>query len=161
VAVRNVFTIRKIGAIGLILCTAGVAACGSDDPDEPVPPETEVLADAPAPATPEPALGGASIVGSGNVGGNVIDPQPWPIDGIAIAESFPEQLIVSFTAGDPECTAAAATATSTADAVVVALEVGITEDALARSCRADDFEQTVSIALDEGLSGRDVVASGG
>jgi hypothetical protein len=38
--------------------------------------------------------------------------------------------------------------------VIVTLQVGITEDALSRSCLAGDFEHTLSIALVAGLDGR-------
>ncbi len=122
----------------MIAGPCGLAACGSDEPGTQLPPP----------------------LGTGNVGGPVVAPKPHPIDDIAIAESYPEQLMVRFTNGDPNCTAADATATATGSTVIVTLEVGITEDALSRSCLAgDDFEQTVSIALDVGLDGREVIAA--
>ena len=55
--------------------------------------------------------------------------------------------------------AADATATVSGSTVVVRLEVGITEDALSRSCVAGDFEQTVSVPLEVGLDGREVVVA--
>lgn len=151
----------------VVLATVGVAACGSDDPDEPEPTVTDAASDVSAPSDADPtattgspppsadAAGG--VIGTGNVGGPVVDAQPHPIDGIDIAESYPEQLIVRFTSGDPNCTAADATASVDGDRVVVSLVVGITEDALTRSCLAGDVEQSVTISLDEGLDGRDVV----
>ena len=157
---RIVAALLTVGAITL-------AACGSDDSGAELPPVTDS-------ATAEPDAGAADqgdaddggsdaappegeVIGSGNVGGTVVDPKPHPIDDIAIAESYPEQLMVRFTSGDPNCTAADATATVTGATVVVTLEVGITEDALSRSCVAGDFEQTVSIPLQVGLDGRDVI----
>ena len=67
--------------------------------------------------------------------------------------------MVRFTSGDPNCTAADATATVSGSTVVVTLEVGITADALSRSCVAGDFEQTVSVPLEVGLDGREVVVA--
>lgn len=134
-----------------------VSACGSDEASDQPPSASDVVR---APA-PSPTDDSGSVIGTGNLGGTVVDPQPYPIDGIDIAESFPEQLMVRFTSGDPNCTAATATATASGDTVLVSLAVGITEDALAKSCVADEFEQVVSIGLDEGLDGRQVVAADG
>ena len=151
-------SVRTLVATAVTACAVGLAACGSDDPDEPPPPATDAVADGPSPTTPAPSdtSDGGGVIGSANVGGTVVDPQPWPIDAIDVAESVPEQLMVRFTAGDPQCTAATGSAIAVGDSVLVMLEVGITEDAMARSCRAGAFEQTLPIALDEGLDGRDV-----
>lgn len=97
------------------------------------------------------------ILGSSNMGGEIVDPKSHAIDEIMIAESYPEQLIVAFTAGDAPCLAATATALAAGDEVRVSLEVGITTDALVRSCRAGQFPHTLSIALEQGLDGRTVV----
>ena len=160
-----------VGALAVVAAvTIGLAACGSDDGGTqlPPPPDTGVPASDPAAPTSDdrpaasdvPAGQSDQVLGTGNVGGTVVDPKPHPIDGIDIAESYPEQLMVRFTNGDPNCTAADATATATGSTVIVTLEVGITEDALSRSCLAgDDFEQTVSIALEAGLDGREVFAA--
>lgn len=147
----------------------GLAACGSEDSGTQLPPPLDTggapsIPDAPNPvpdpAADPPAGQSDQVLGTGNVGGTVVDPKPHPIDGIDIAESYPEQLMVRFTSGDPNCTAADATATATGSTVIVTLEVGITEDALSRSCVAgDDFEQIVSIALDAGFDGREVIAA--
>ena len=165
---------RPFGAL-LVIGVLGLAACGSDDsgeqlsppldtgdahsvpePDAALDPDTD-----PGPDSGSDTLPGQSgqVLGMGNVGGTVVDPQPYPIDAIAIAESYPEQLMIRFTSGDPNCTAADAVATATGSTVIVTLWVGITEDALGRSCLADDFEQTVAIALDAGLDGREVIAA--
>jgi len=156
----------------VILTALGLAACGSDDAGEQLPPPLDTGVSVTAPGDPEPDQGPGTdsgsdvppaqsdrILGTGNLGGTVVDPQPHPIDDIAIAESYPEQLVVGFTSGDPNCTAADATATATGSTVIVTLQVGITEDALSRSCQAGDFEQTVTIALDAGLDGREVIAA--
>ncbi len=160
-----------MGALAVAAAVAiGLAACGSDESGTRLPPPLDTGAPASDPAVPSsddppaasdaPAGQSDQVLGAGNVGGTVVDPKPHPIDGIDIAESYPEQLMVRFTSGDPNCTAADATATATGSSVIVTLEVGITEDALSRSCLAgDDFEQTVSIALDAGLDGREVIAA--
>jgi hypothetical protein len=158
---------RPFGAL-MIVGALGLVACGSDDSGEQLPPpletgETPSVSAVPdsgsAPDTNSPAAQSDQVLGTGNVGGTVVDPKPHPIDGIDIAESYPEQLMVRFTGGDSNCTAADAVATATGSTVIVTLEVGITEDALSRSCQAGDFEQTVSIALDAGLDGREVFAA--
>lgn len=165
-------------AVPLVAALTFAAACGSDDagsgavpdgtelpsPDDAVtnPPATDVPAtDAPGADDGAGDAPQGDLIGSSNIGGPVIDPQLHPIDSIAIAESYPEQLMITFTAGDPNCTAADARAIGRDTDVVVELLVGITEDAMSKSCVAgDDFEQTISIALTEGLDGRDVVAAG-
>ena len=103
------------------------------------------------------ADGDGELIGSANMGGRVVDPKPSVIDGIAIAESYPEQILVEFTAGAEGCTAANASAWAMDDQVVITLEVGITADALTKSCLAGEFVHTLNIPLDEGLDGRDVV----
>lgn len=162
----NPNSIVRRSAVALALLTgAALVSCGSDETGEQLPAVTD--ADDAAGEEPAPGSAGEStppseagpVIGTGNVGGTVVDPRPHPIDGIDIAESSPEQLVVRFTSGDPNCTAADATAVSDGDRVVVSLLVGITEDALARSCLACDVEQSVTIALDEGLDGRDVVTA--
>ena len=155
-------TSRRFGAV-LFIGVLGLAACGSDDSGKQLPPPLDTAVapsiSGPAPDTDTPPDQSDQILGTGNVGGTVVDPQPHPIDDIAIAESYPEQLMVRFTSGDPNCTAADAAATATGSTVIVTLRVGITEDALRRSCLAGDFEQTVMIALDAGLDGREVIAA--
>jgi len=171
--VRAVITRLAPGLLCLGLL--GAAACGSDDDAIQLPPVDDPIEEPTAdpltsepdagqpPASEAPAEGDVpadrEVLGTGNVGGTVVDPQPHPIDDIAIAESYPEQLMVRFTSGDPNCTAADATATASGSTVTVTLQVGITEDALTRSCVAGDFEQTVLIPLKVGLDGRDVVAA--
>ncbi len=146
-------------------------ACGSGSDPDPIsgadvtlPPDTSEPTGGQPPDADLPAgvaFGDVegTLIGSSNIGGEVVDPQPTEILDILIAESFPEQLVVSFTAGAPECMAANAQAIATDTQVIVMLEVGITTDALTRSCLAGEFEHTISIALTEGLNGREVVAA--
>ncbi len=144
-----------------------MAACGSDD-DTPInatddadPTTTEVPSDDGTSSDEAPSgddgAGDGAVIGEANLNGEVVDPQPHPIDEIVIAESYPEQLGITFTAGDPNCLAADATAEVVGDEVVVTLLVGITTDALTRSCLADQVQHTISIPLTEGLDGRTVV----
>lgn len=107
----------------------------------------------------QPTTDGGVIIGRGNVGGSVVDPQAYEIVDIVIAESDPEQLNVGFTAGDPNCLAANAIAEVVGEEVIVTLYVGITTDALTKSCLADTFEHVVTVPLTEGLDGRSVVTA--
>ncbi len=127
----------------------------TDDPSNGGPAEEPIDSDLPAPTPVAPPDG--RLIGSTNVGGDIVDPKPTSIDSIAILESYPEQIAVEFTAGDAACTAATAQAFGTDMDVIITLEVGITTDALSRSCLAGQFPQSIIIALDEGLDGRDVV----
>ncbi len=174
------------GVLLLVAALAVLAACGGEKLDssltDPDPEETLVNDNAPssgsndaidqndtidedaasnAPAdtqvaTAEPEQG-ETVVGSSNMGGEIVDPKPHLIDDIAIAESYPEQLIISFTAGDEPCVAATATALASESQVRVVLEAGITTDALVKSCLAGHFPHTLTIALAEGLDGRELV----
>ena len=65
------------------------------------------------------------------------------------------ELWVRFIGGDPNCTAASAILlTETPDLVEVELQVGITEDALSRSCVADEFALRVELQLSESATGK-------
>ena len=65
------------------------------------------------------------------------------------------ELWVRFIGGDPNCTAAQATViTETPEAVQVELFVGITEDALARSCVTGEFNLRVDVPLNESAAGK-------
>ncbi len=165
---------RYLAVCATAAISLAMSACGSDEgvgesnsvpADDSLPPVTSGTdADADTDGDTDTDVDAGTdadlaVIGTGNLGDEVVDPKPYAIDDIAILESFPEQLAVTFTAGDPNCTAVDATARASADSdVQVSIEVGITADALTRSCVAgNDFEQTVIIALDEGLDGRDVV----
>ena len=64
---------------------------------------------------------------------------------------------VRFVGGDPNCTAASATLlTETPDALAIELLVGITQDALARSCMAGEFNLRVDVALNESGEGKSI-----
>ena len=157
---------RRSISVAVVVGALALSACGSDDGTQ-LPPPLDTGGATTAPEDPDPADSdpdaptgdSEQVLGTANIGGPVVDPQPHAIDDIAIAESYPEQLMVTFTSGDPNCTAADATATATGSKVIVTLEVGITEDALQRSCEAGEFTQTISIALESGLDGREVIAA--
>ena len=101
--------------------------------------------------------GNGTIIGTANIGGEIVDPKPHKILSFEIAESYPEQIGVLFEAGAEACLAATATATASDDQVIISLETGITADALTKSCVAGIFDHRLSIALEEGLDGREVV----
>jgi hypothetical protein len=151
------------------------AACGSDETtvsSEGPDPDTSVSApadgdgdatidapgddatDAPEPA---PAVADGAVLGSANMGGEIVDPARHAIDELLIMESYPEQLNVSFTAGAEPCLAATATATGTDTQIIVTLDVGITTDALTKSCIAVQEQHSLTIALSEGIDGREIV----
>jgi hypothetical protein len=143
-----------VAAIGLAF---GTASCGSDEPAASSLPEPADTA-AEQPIDAEVPADAGTVIGTANLNGTVVDPQPHPIDGFVIAESYPEQIQITFTGGDANCTAADARAVADGDIVRIELEVGITEDALTRSCVAAEFIHTMNIALTEGLDGRTVSA---
>lgn len=159
-------SLKILATIAVVVLVA--AACGAEDntistsPDE-VPsepsddPPAEEPVDSDLPAATPGASSEGELIGTTNVGGEIVDPKPTTIDSIAILESYPEQIAVEFTAGDPACTAATAQAFGTETDVIITLEVGITTDALSRSCVAGQVPHSITIALDEGLDGRDVV----
>jgi hypothetical protein len=138
-----------------IAVALALGACGSDEATSDTLPEPAAET-TDFPATPDDVPDGETI-GTANMGGLVIDPKPHAIDGIDIAESYPEQLTVTFTAGDAGCMAADAEAKVVNGEVVVYLNVGITEDALVKTCPAGDVQHQLTIALTEGLDGRPVV----
>lgn len=143
---------RRVGlVIGAIAVAALATACGSDEPAGTSLPEPVVQ-------TPvdEPSPSDGDVIGTANMNGTVVDPKPHTIDEYAIAESYPEQIQITFTSGDPNCTAADAQAVADGDTVRIELVVGITENAMATSCQAGDFEHHMSIPLTEGLDGRTV-----
>lgn len=176
---RSFLALLAVGSLGL-------AACGSENAgaELPAPPSEQPGSDPVVDPIDEPSEQPASdpvvepidepvdepvdvgeivsdgvVIGSANMGGTIVDAKPHSIGDIAIAESFPEQLVVRFMAGDANCLAATATATASGDEVIVSLNTGITEDALTKSCLAGDVAHTLSIALDEGLNGRSVVTA--
>lgn len=117
------------------------------------------------PATEDPSVDNdsanadADIIGTANLGGEVVDPEPFAINSIEILESYPESLSVNFTAGAEPCLAADVVVVGGPDVVTVHLDVGITTDALTKSCIAQAFDYTLNVPLSEGLDGREVVAA--
>lgn len=167
-------TRRLLPALGLVL-TLGLAACGSSDSslgaasdsedpaviaDDPSAPVDDGLPTEPGLAVPEVVAFSdmeGTLIGSANMGGEIVDPKPAAINSFDILESYPEQIAVNFTAGAEGCTAATAQAFATDTQIIIALDVGITTDALSKSCPAGDFDHTLVIALDEGSDGREFV----
>ncbi len=89
----------------------------------------------------------------------IVDPQVTTPTELLLNPDNDTELWVRFTGGDPNCTAASATVlTETPEAVQVELLVGITEDALARSCMAGEFDLRVNVALNESGAGKSLAA---
>ncbi len=154
----------------LIALTFAVAACG-DDPsvsvsagaddapplsDEETPPETIVdLPGGPDDTEDRPAEDDAML-------DTEIPNTPEPVSGVlanpveVVADPVDDRLIFArFVGGDPNCTAARLDVISeTPDIVVVELVVGITDDALVRSCLAGEFDLRVGVQLSEPLGDR-------
>lgn len=160
---------RRIAALAIVLAIVA-SACGSDNvivgsaDDDPGNTPVSAPADDAVPV-PEPAIDDVvsfddvdgTVIGTANMGGEIVDPKPAKLDGFAVAESYPEQIQVEFTAAAEGCTAATAQAIATSDTVTIVLEVGITTDALVKTCPAGEFTHMLSIALTEGLDGREVM----
>ncbi len=115
------------------------------------------------PVEPDGGIGdGAGPIPVGDLGDEVIitndvmvDPQPAVPSEVLLNPEDDSELWVRFVGGDPNCTAASVTVlTETPDEVVVELLVGITEDALSRSCVADEFNLRVDVALNESAAGK-------
>ena len=158
--------------VALLVAALLFAACGSDSTPVASGSAGAEATPTPAPAVPDEGSEGTdgaapdgkqegTVIGTANLGGEIVDPVRHAIDDVAVLESYPEQLAISFTAGAEPCLAATATATGTDTQVIVTLDVGITTDALAKSCLAGEFGHSLTIALTEGLDGREVVLAPG
>lgn len=164
----------------LLALAIGATACGADEvstsagadpaqsPDTSQEDNTQEDRDLPASEQPNTdeenneAAGGLQLIGTANIGGEIVSPQPQEIVELLIAESYPEQLHITFTGGDVNCLAATATAHISEDGtqVIVLLTSGITSDALTKSCLAGEFDHQLNIQLDVGLDGREVLTPG-
>ncbi len=117
-----------------------VSLPGGPDDAEDRTPEDDAMADIEIPNTPEPVSGVITA----------------PVE--VVADPVDDRLIFArFVGGDPNCTAARLEViTETPDTVVVELVVGITDDALVRSCVAGEFALRVGVQLGEALGDRGV-----
>lgn len=129
------------------------------EPDAPRPPEpeteptepTEPVDPTPPPAPVDPpSIDEDVITDFAPVDGQITVP-----DSAALNPSDPTELWIRFIGGDIGCTAATATLlTETPEEIAFELVVGITSDALARSCRAGEFNLRVDLALNEDGTGK-------
>lgn len=86
---------------------------------------------------------------------DIVDPQVTAPREVVINPENPSELWVRFPGGDPNCTAASVTVlTETPEQINIELLVGITTDALARSCLADEFILRVEVPLNEAATGK-------
>lgn len=89
----------------------------------------------------------------------MVDPQVTTPSELILNPEDDTELWVRFIGGDPNCTAAGVTIlTEDPGAVQVELRVGITEDALSRSCQAGEFALRVEVPLSEPATGKSIVA---
>lgn len=110
--------------------------------------------------TNEPDNGGPlreGVLARANINGELFGGKRHAIDNIAIAESFPEQIQLTFTSGAEPCLAADATATAVGDEIIVELIVGLPADAALISCIHVVEQHFMSLQLSEGINGREVV----
>ena len=86
---------------------------------------------------------------------DIVDPQLTSPYEVVASPDDPTVLWVRFIGGDPNCTAAdVIVLTETPDEVSVELLVGITQDALTRSCLAGEFNLRVDVPLNESAEGK-------
>ena len=88
---------------------------------------------------------------------DAVDPRVTSPSEVVLNPDDPTELWVRFIGGDPNCTAASAILlTETPDQIAVELLVGITQDALARSCVAGEFNLRVEVPLNESGVGKTI-----
>lgn len=88
---------------------------------------------------------------------DIVDPRVTAPTEVLLNPDDPTELWVRFVGGDPNCTAASGTLlTETPDEIAIELLVGITQDALARSCVAGEFNLRVNMALNESGEGKPI-----
>ncbi len=125
----------------------------SDAIDEPIPVEPDGgIGDGAGPLPLADPTGDTIITNS-----SIVDPRATVPTEILLNPDDDTELWVRFVGGDPNCTAASGTVlTETPEIVEIELLVGITEDALARSCQAGEFNLRVNVALNEGAAGKSI-----
>ncbi len=88
---------------------------------------------------------------------DMVDPKVTAPYEIVLDPNDPATLWVRFIGGDANCTAAEVIVlTETPDAVDVELQVGITQDALVKSCLAGEFNLRVDVPLNESAEGKQI-----
>ena len=88
---------------------------------------------------------------------DIVDPQVTTPSEVVVNPDNPMELWVRWVGGDPNCTAAEAILlTETPEQINIELTTGITQDALARSCVADEFNLRVEVALNEPATGKSI-----
>ena len=91
---------------------------------------------------------------------DAVDPRVTAPTEVVLNPDDPTELWVRFIGGDPNCTAAEAIVLAEIpDAVGIELLVGITQDALARSCVAGEFNLRVDVALNESAEGKRITST--
>lgn len=147
--------------LGLILAACGgdsisVSTGSGDDGGDPssVEPDSGIGDGAePLPIAEEPAV--SDLEETVITDTDVVDPRVTAPSAVILNPDDPTELWVRFVGGDPNCTAASAILlTETPDEIGIELQVGITQDALARSCVAGEFNLRVNVSLNESGEGK-------
>jgi len=87
----------------------------------------------------------------------IVDPKVTTPTEVVVNPDNDAELWVRFEGGDPNCTAASVIVlTETPEIIDVELLVGITTDALSRSCLADTFSLRVDVPLNESAVGKEI-----
>ena len=142
--------------------SADEPTAGVDDGDNTV--DAPADDEAPIPVEPDGGIGdGAEPLPDVEANEQVItddapvDPKVVSPTEVVINPADDSELWVRFIGGDPNCTAATVTVlTETPEQIGLELLVGITSDALARSCLAGEFNLRVDVALNESATGKQI-----
>lgn len=137
---------------------------GSDEPVEDSDESAGAVVDGePIPVEPDGGIGdGAGPIPISDAGDDtiitndvIVDPRVTTPTELILSPEDDTELWVRFVGGDPNCTAASVIVlTETPDQVAVELMVGITEDALSRSCMAGEFNLRVEVPLNESAAAK-------
>jgi len=164
---------KRLTPLLLLIVALLLAACGGDPnpvetgsgngdlpvADDPIPVDSDGGAGDVAEPTPaaeeQPVNEPAPIDETVITDDDAVDPRITVPSEVLVNPDDPTQLWVRFIGGDPNCTAASATLlTETPDEIAIELLVGITQDALARSCMAGEFNLRVDVSLNEPGEGK-------
>ena len=145
----NHWILRPVTVSILVAAATVLSACGSEpssvDSGASEPGTTSVTAvpgsdsELASNTSADTAAPTGALLAANNIGGEVFGGRVHQIDSLEIAESYPEQLQIRFTAGAEPCMTADATATVVGDEIVVQLVVGVAENVAAMTCVQGEF----------------------
>ncbi len=148
-------TLAACGGTSEVGTGSGDAEGEGTPTEEPAEPDVAESLPVEEPSDPAVPVGDETVI-TNDV---IVDPQVTSATELLLNPDDDTELWVRFIGGDPNCTAASVTLlTETPDIVEVELLVGITEDALARSCMAGEFALRVDLQLNESATGKTLFA---